>query len=144
MIVVYVLIIMLGFVPFLVIVYRMNAVKSLSKTGVKVMATVKEISRKSASSTSLTTVTITYPLKSTGQTVRKQIFVAGSPYDIGDRLPMYYDSKDPFKIQLDSARIFIFLIFFTLLIAAVSIWACYMIHRDLGPEIAKYHFRWGS
>lgn len=129
MIYLYALIILIGFIPFFIILYRIRKVNKLKVNGVKVMATVTEI--KSFRSRSVNSVIIEYDIAGTKEFCRKEIYVGGSPYHVGQQLPLYYNKENPYDTQLDSGKAFIVLIIFTLLLAAFSIFACYMINKGI-------------
>jgi hypothetical protein len=129
MIFIYTLIIVTGFIPFLVVLYKMNRVKRMKRDGVKTMSTVRQLSGNALRG--LNTVVIEYPVEGSNQFVQKQITVAGMPYQVGDKLPLYYDRKNPGKILLDSGKGFIVLLVFTLLLAAFFIAACFMIQGSI-------------
>ncbi len=129
MIYIYAFIIVIGFIPFFIILYRMRKVIKLKETGVKVMATVTEI--KGYRSRSMNSVIIEYDIPGTNTFCRKEINVGGSPYQIGQQLPLYYKKDNPLEMQLDSGKSFIILIIFTLILAAFAIFACYMINQGI-------------
>lgn len=129
MIFIYAFLIVLGFIPFLIVLYKMNKVKRMKRDGVKTMSTVRQLSGNALKG--LNTVVIEYPVEGSNQVVQKQITVAGTPYLVGDKLPLYYDRNNPNKMLLDSGKGFIFLLVFTLLLAAFFIAACFMIQRSI-------------
>lgn len=129
MIFIYAFLIVLGFIPFLIVLYKMNKVKRMKRDGVKTMSTVRQLSGNALKG--LNTVVIEYPVEGSNQVVQKQITVAGIPYRVGDKLPLYYDRNNPGKMLLDSGKGFIVLLVFTLLLAAFFIAACFMIQRSI-------------
>ena len=125
--IIYTILIALGFLPFLIILYKMNKVRRMKSNGVKVTGIVRQLS--GSTNRSLNSMVIEYPVTGTNYTITKQLTVAGMPYQVGDELPLYYDSKNPEKMLFDSGKSFIMLIVFTLLIAAFFIFACVMISK---------------
>jgi len=129
MIFIYALLIVLGFIPFLVILYKMNKVKRMKRNGVKTVGTIRELSGNSLKG--LNSAIIEYPIEGSNEVVQKQISVAGMPYQVGDQLPLYYDRNSPGKMMFDSGKSFTILLIFTLLLAAFFIAACFMINNSI-------------
>lgn len=129
MVYIYAFVIVLGFIPFLIVLYKMGNVKRMKRDGVKVSGRVCQLSGNSLKG--LNTVLIEYPVEGSSQVMQKQITVAGTPYQVGDTLPLYYDRKNPGKMLLDSGKGFIVLLVFTLLLAAFFIAACFMIRNSI-------------
>lgn len=125
----YALLITLGFAPFLIILYKMSRVKRMKRDGVKTTGTIRQLIGNSLKG--LNGVIIEYPLEDSNQVVQKQIRVAGLPYQVGDKLPLYYNRTDPGKMVFDSGKGFIVLLIFTLLIAVAMIAACFMISKSI-------------
>lgn len=121
----YSLLILFGFLPLAIVLYKIKKTKRLAAGGSKVLATVTNAP--SRIDANLDTVQIEYTVKETGQMISNSIIVAGSPYKKGDQLPLFYDKVNPYNIQLDAGKNFIFLIVFSLLIAAIFIIACFII-----------------
>ncbi len=130
MIWIYTLLIATGFLPFLVILYKINKQKKMKKHGVKTTATVTEVPFGLYRGINL--VTIEYPVTETGQVISKKIRVAGIPYSVGDKLPMYYKRENPTAMILDAGKNFIFLIVFTLIIALAVIALCFFTNIATG------------
>lgn len=126
---VYALLIVLGFAPFLIILYKMNKVKRMKRDGVKTTATIRQLIGNSLKG--LNSVVIEYPTESSNLVIQKRITVAGMPYQVGDKLPLYYDRNDPNNVQFDSGKGFIVLLIFTLLLAAAMIAACFLINKSI-------------
>jgi len=129
MFIAYFFIVILGFCPFLIILYRIRKVEHLKKYGGKSTGTVLQL--KGSGTKSINSVVIRYFLENSKHYVEKEINVAGMPYHVGQELPLYYDRNDPHKMSLDSGKAFIPLVIFTLLIAAFSIVACFLINRSI-------------
>lgn len=129
MIFIYALLIVLGFIPFLVILYKMNKVKRMKRNGVKTVGTIRELSGSSLKG--LNSAVIEYPIEGSYEVVQKQISIAGMPYQVGDQLPLYYDRNNPGKMLFDSGKSFMILLIFTLLLAAFFIAACFMIQKSV-------------
>lgn len=125
MIFAYALLVVLGAMPLLFILYRIRKVNRLKKTGVQTMAIVREI--ETFSTRSINRVTIDYYMEDGLHYIRTQIKVAGTPYDIGQELPIVYDRKNPHQMQLDSGKGFILLVVFTAIIFIFSIVACFLV-----------------
>ena len=126
---IYTMLIVAGFVPFLVVLYKMNRLNRLKKNGIRVMGTVRAVN--GSASRSLNSVIIEYPVDGTPETIVKEVPVAGMPYHAGQMLPLYYQPNDPRKMQFDSGKNFIFLLVFTGLIAGFMIAACFFISRSI-------------
>ena len=125
----YALLIALGFAPFLIILYKMSQVRRMKRDGVKTTGTIRQLTGRSLKG--LNSVIIEYPIEGSKQVIQKRITVAGLPYQTGDKLPLYYDRSDPNKMLIDSGKGFIVLIVFTLLLAAFSIAACFLIDKSI-------------
>ncbi len=117
----------IGFLPMIVVLYRKRRSDWLVKHGSKTEATVKMVH--GYSSRSLNAVDIEYRVVETGHIIEKSILVAGSPYSAGDRFPIYYDPKNPRKPQVALKKGFIFILVFTLIIAAFVIFACFKLYE---------------
>lgn len=126
---IYAVLIVIGFLPFAVILYKMNRVKRMKKYGENATATVLDVPF--GTLRGLNRVLIEYTVKETGTVIKKEITVAGLPYQAGDKLPMYYDRQDPQKMLLDAGSGFTFMLVFTLLIAVFVIAACFMIQKSI-------------
>ncbi len=126
---IYTLLITLGFAPFLIILYKMGRVRRMKRDGVKTTGTIRRLIGNSLKG--LNSVVIEYPIEGSNQVVQKQITVAGLPYQVNDKLPLYYDRNDPNKMLIDSGKGFIVLIVFTLVLAAFSIAACFLINKSI-------------
>ena len=129
MFIAYFVIVVLGFVPFIIILFRIRAVRLMKETGTRVMGTIREVS--GSMGKTLNSVIIQYTILETGESVGLRITVGGMPYQVGQQLPLYYDKKNPANIQLDSGKVFNFLLIFTLLIALFSIAACFLIQHSI-------------
>lgn len=101
----------------------------MKKDGVKTTGTIRRLIGSSLKG--LNSVIIEYPIEGSNQLVQKQITVAGLPYQVGDKLPLYYDPNDPNKMIFDSGKGFIMLLIFTLLLAGFMITACFMISKSI-------------
>jgi hypothetical protein len=101
----------------------------MKQSGVKTNAIVTQIPL--GGTRSLNSVTIEYTVMETRTIYRKTISVAGSPYSVGQKLPMYYDKNNPGKMVLDSGKVFIGMVIFTLIIAAFGIVACFLINDTI-------------
>ena len=126
---IYAVLIVIGFLPFAVILYKMNRVNRMKKYGVKATGEVLDVPF--GTLRGLNRVVIGYTVKETGAVITKEITVAGLPYQAGDKLPMYYDRQDPHKMLLDAGSGFTFMLVFTLLIAVFTIAACFMIQNSI-------------
>jgi len=119
----------LGFLPFAIILYKINRFNRMKKNGVSTTGIVLDVPF--GSLRRLNRVTINYTVKETGILITKEIVVAGLPYRIGDKLPMYYDRLDPHKMLIDAGKGFTFMLVFTFLIAVFIIAACFMIQTGI-------------
>jgi len=126
---IYALIIVIGFLPFAIILYKRNKVKRMKKFGVKGVGTVRDVPF--GSYRHLNKVLIEYTVKENGTVITKEITVAGLPYQVGDNLPLYYDKQNPHKMALDSGSGFTIMLLFTLLLAIFIIAACFMINYSI-------------
>lgn len=129
MIIIYIIIITLGFCPLAIALYKMNKTKAMKTVGIRAMATVRQI--KAYSSNGMNNVEIEYTIKETGQVVTKTIIVAGSPYQTGQQLPMYYSTENPYAMVLDPGKSYTLILVFTLLIALFMITACFLIQNSI-------------
>jgi len=126
---IYALIIAIGFLPLAIVLYKINTVRRMKKSGVKAIGTIRDVPY--GSLRQINKVLIEYIVKETGNVIIKDIPVAGRPYQVGDKLPLYYDRNNPNKMQLDSGKNFIFLLLFTLFLAIFFIIACFMIYKSV-------------
>ncbi|HMI79406.1 MAG TPA: DUF3592 domain-containing protein [Ferruginibacter sp.] len=129
MIAAYILLVLFGFLPFLIVLYKMKKVQRMKKNGIKTTGIVRGIS--GSPTAKLSRIVIDYLSEDTNQYIRKELTVAGMPYAVGQELPLYYDKKDPYKMVFDSGKGFIPMIIFTLLIAAFAIAACFLINKSI-------------
>ncbi|MPR36309.1 DUF3592 domain-containing protein [Salmonirosea aquatica] len=129
MFIAYTVIVILGFVPLVITLSRIRAVKRMKEQGTHVMGTIREVS--GSTGKSLNSAIIQYTIVETGESVGLRITVAGMPYQIGQQLPLYYNKQNPADIQLDSGKGFIFQLIFTGLIALFSIAACFLIQHSI-------------
>lgn len=133
MIIAYIIISILGFVPLTIVLFRIQNVRRMKKSGVRTDAIVTQVPL--STTRSLNSVTIEYTVMETRTIYRRSISVAGAPYSIGDKLPIYYDRNNPEKMVLDSGKVFIGMVIFTLLIAAFGILACFLINNTIEKGI---------
>lgn len=126
---IYLILIIAGFLPFFVILYRIEELKRWKKTGIPTKATVVRIPMGYYSR--LTKITIQYIVKETGQFIEKQIIVAGNPYPLGQQLPILYKKENPNKSILVPEKSFTMMVIFTILIAIVIIGATFMIRKSV-------------
>ncbi|HMS35028.1 MAG TPA: DUF3592 domain-containing protein [Ignavibacteria bacterium] len=126
---IFAVIIIIGFLPLAIVLFRINGKRRMEKNGVKTTGTVSQTP--SGTFRGINKVLIEYRINETGIIIKKEISVAGLPYKEGDKLPLYYDKNDPGKIQLDSGRGFIFMLVFTFLIAVFAVAACWMIYTGI-------------
>src|SRR5688500_12503085 len=96
---------LIGFLPMIVLLVRKRNADRLVKFGSTTDAVVKMI--RGFSIRLPNPIDIEYTVKETGQTISKTILVAGSPYSVGDKLPIYYDPKNPRKTQFSMKKSFI-------------------------------------
>lgn len=121
--------ILIGFMPLMIVIFKISKVKKMKRLGVKTTGIVKDVPM--GTLRGLNRVMIEYEVKESGIIISKEITVAGLPYKEGDILPVYYDKSNPDDMLLDSGSGFIFLLIFTILIAAFVIAACYMIYSGI-------------
>ena len=124
---IYAFLIALGFLPLAIVLYKMNRQKKMKRNGIRSTATVLQLGGNSLRG--LNRVLIQYPVTGTGEIIRREIIVAGTPYQPGDSLPMYYDRNNPHKMILDGGKNFIVMIVFTSIIAVFLLFATYMIRK---------------
>jgi hypothetical protein len=129
MITVYIIISILGFVPLAIVLFRIQNVRRMKKSGIRTYAVVTQVP--GGNLRSLNSVTIEYIVPEKRTIYRRSISVAGVPYKVGDKLPMYYDKNNPEKMLLDSGKVFIFMVIFTLLIAIFGIVVCFLINNSI-------------
>ena len=125
---IYAIMIVIGFAPFMVALYKLIRLKHMRKNGVKATAVVKEIYGYSLRG--MNRVLIEFPLEN-GRLVSQQIVVGGVPYKEGDQLPLIYNKNDPAKNIINSGSGYSILLVFTLLLAMFSIFACYKIKKGI-------------
>lgn len=129
MIAIYAILIAIGFIPFLVVLYKMKRLKRRKQTWIKTMATVREIY--GFSYRYINIFLIEYTIAVTGEIFTKKIPVAGLPYNKGEGLPIIYNPQDPRKILLDAGKSFTPMLLFTLIIAAAIIAVCFMMQKSI-------------
>ena len=118
-----------GFIPLLIILIRKNSNDKLRKFGVATTATVTQIFGRSFRGINL--VEIKYRVIETGETITKNIRVAGIPYAVGDELPVFYDPGNPKRMQLDMKKGFTGMLVFTIIIALTILFAVYMLKQSI-------------
>src|SRR5688500_16891702 len=106
---------LVGFLPMVIILIRKSKNDRLKKIGVMTTAIVKNIH--GFSTRSINVFEVEYRVKETGETISKNLRVAGLPYAVGDELPMIYDPRDPRRMQLDFKKGFLPMLIFTIIIA---------------------------
>ena len=128
---VYILILLglFGFLPMFIVLYKKNKADKLVKNGIATEATITDII--GFSYRSINIYKIEYPVRDTGEILKKNLRVAGLPYSVGDKLKVYYDPNKPKRMMLDMKKGFIPMLIFTIIIAAVVIWACFKINQSL-------------
>lgn len=129
MIWIYLLIAAFGFIPFMIVLYKMNKLKRMKSNGIKTTALIKEVF--GVSHHHLNSVVIEYLVEDTRQVITKKILVAGLPYQVGDHIPIYYNKQRPTKMLVDAGKNFTFSIVFTLLLAIILIAACFLIQNSI-------------
>lgn len=129
MIWIYAGLITIGFLPFVIVLYKISRVNRMKKTGVKTTCIIRNVP--SGTLRGLNRVMIEYRLSESGIIITKEITVAGIPYKTGDILPIYYDRNDPEKMLLNSESGFSVLLLFTILLGAFVITACYLIYSGI-------------
>lgn len=120
--------ILLGFVPFAITLFKWKRILRMRKEGIKTTAVVKEIY--SYSSRGFNRMLIEFPLEN-GQLVSQEIIAGGSPYAAGKELPLIYEKNNPAKNILDPGKSYFVVIGFTLLVAAFMIFAVYKIKKGI-------------
>ncbi len=128
MAIIYTIMIIIGFVPFIITLFKMKRFKRMRQQGIKTTATVKEIYGRSAKG--MNRIGIEFKLE-TGQLVSQEIIVGGMPYDIGDELPLIYERADPAKNIPDPGNSYIIIVVFAFLLAIFVLFACYKIQQGL-------------
>ncbi|MGB4844130.1 MAG: DUF3592 domain-containing protein [Ferruginibacter sp.] len=126
---IYALLIVFGFLPFFIVLYKMNRFKKIKLHGVSTTATVKQAPY--VGHKRLNRIVIQYEVKETGRMLNTEIVVAGIPYTEGQTLTVYYYPQYPHKVILDGGKSFVFGLVFTLIIAAFIIAACFMINKGI-------------
>ena len=129
MIAIYAILIPIGFIPFLIVLYKMKRLKRRKQTWIKTTATVRQIF--GFSYRSINIFQIEYTITGTKETFTKKIPVGGLPYTIGDNLPIIYNPQNPRKILLDAGKSFTPLLIFTLIIAAAIVAVCFMMQKSI-------------
>ena len=129
MIAIYAILIPIGFIPFLIVLYKMKRLKRRKQTWIKTTAIVRQIF--GFSYRSINIFLIEYTIASTGETFTKKIPVAGLPYTVGDSLPIIYNPQNPRKILLDAGKSFTPMLVFTLIIATAIIAVCFMMQKSI-------------
>jgi Protein of unknown function (DUF3592) len=129
MIWIYILLISTGFLPLVVVLYKMSKVKRMKRNGIKTNGIVQIVY--GISQRYLNSIVIEYTIAATNQVISKKIVVGGIPYRVGESLPLYYDRDKPEKMLLDSGKSFTTLLVFTLLLAAGIIAACFFIQSSV-------------
>jgi Protein of unknown function (DUF3592) len=129
MAIIYIILLVLGFLPFLIVLYKVKKANKIKREGIKTTGIVRGMS--GSHSSKLSSLVIDYYINETNQWVRKNLIVSGRPYEVGQELPLYYDRKDPNKMAVGEGKGHIVMIVLTLLLAAFVVAACFLINRDL-------------
>lgn len=130
---IYLLLIVAGFLPLIVVLYKMKKIKRWRRTGVATTATVIKVPI--GFYNRLNTVSIQYSIKETGQVIEKKIIVAGNVYTIGQQLPLLYKKEKPTDTLLDSGKSYTILLVFTIFIALLIITAFYLIRKAIAEGV---------
>ncbi len=130
---IYLILILAGFIPLLVVLYRKNQLKKWRATGIATKATIIKIPMGRYSR--LTSITIQYHVKETGQVIEKQITVAGNPYTVGQQLSLLYKKENPRKSIIDPEKSFTVMIVFTIIIALLIITATFLIRKSVAEGL---------
>lgn len=118
---------LVGFLPMGIILFRKNRNDKFRKYGVTTTGTITELFGRSIRGINI--VEIKYLVQETGETLSKNLRVAGVPYEVGTELPVIYDPKNPKRMQLDMRKGFIPMLIFTIIIGVVIIWACFKLNE---------------
>ncbi len=129
MIFIYIIIVLAGFLPLTIILWKMKKLKNMKKFGVQSTATVTQLFGRTYKG--LNKVMIDYPVWETASVHSKHIIVAGVPYSQGDKLTIYYKRGNPDKMVLDQGKSWALPLVFTSIIAAFYIFACYMVYKGV-------------
>ena len=116
-----------GFLPMIIILIRKNRNDKLRKYGVTTTGTITELFGRSIRGINI--VEIKYRVQETGETISKNLRVAGVPYEVGTEIPIIYDPKNPKHMQLDMRKGFIPILIFTIIIGIVIIFACFKLNE---------------
>lgn len=125
---IYAIMIVIGFVPFIITLYKQIRMHYMRKNGSKATAVVKEISGYSLGGMSRVLIEF---LPKTGQLVSKEIMVAGTPYKKGDRLPLIYKKDNPAITILDSGKSYYAIVIIAFLLGLFVIGACFLIQGSI-------------
>lgn len=130
---IYLILIIAGFLPLMVVLYRINQLKEWRRTGIATKATVVKIPM--GYYPRMTRITIQYYCKDKGQLIEKQITVAGNPYTVGQQLSLLYKKNDPYKSILDPGKSFTGMLIFTIIIALVILAATFLIRKSVAEGL---------
>lgn len=133
MIWIYSLLIIIGFFPLFVVLYKVTKMKRWRKNAVATKATVVRIPL--GFKNRLTAITIQYSVWETQQVFEKTITTAGNPYTIGQQLPILYKKKQPADSIVDSGKSYSWVLIFSAFLALFFLVATYMIHQWIAEGV---------
>ncbi len=118
-----------GFLPLMVVLYRMNQLKQWRKNAIAVKATI--VKTPFGYHPRMTRITIQYYAKESGRIIEKQIAVAGNPYSVGQQLSILYKKENPHQSIVDPDKSFAGMLIFGIIIVFVFIAATLFIHESV-------------
>lgn len=128
MTIVYAIMIIIGFLPFLFTLFKMRRMTQVRNAGAKSTAVIKELYGLSLKG--VNNVLMEFKLE-TGQLVSQVISVMGVPYKPGDELSLIYERDNPAKNIIDSGKSYIIIVVFAFLLGIGMMGACYLIQRSI-------------
>ena len=128
MIITYAIMIIIGFVPFIITLFKMKRINKMRMAGIKTTAVVKELYGMQLRG--INKVLIEFNLE-TGQLVSQVITVGGVPYKLGDKLPLIYERNNPAKNIVDPGKYYKIISVIAFLLGIGMIGACYLIQGSI-------------
>lgn len=124
MIITYAIMIVIGFVPFIITFFKMKRINKMRMTGIKTIAVVKELYGMQLRG--INKVLIEFNLE-TDQLVSHVLTVRGVPYKLGDKLPLIYERNNPGKNIVDPGKYYTIISVIAFLLGMGMIGACFLV-----------------
>ena len=140
MLVLYILLPLIGALPFIIVIFKMRRAQRIIKNGITTEAEVVQvIGWGTTIRNKVDTLILNYMVEATNQIYQGQATASREAYKVGDKLTITYSNKPPYEMTVKGSKVFIPILVFTILIFLFVIFAMFQI-EELIPE-GGYHLR---